>query len=492
MPVATSAYTIKIGGVSVTAEAGTLDLQMQIGQRSTGSVTVKTALGVTYAYGAQIAVYDSLGALVYSGYITQDKMTRDPGARQGDAGWLRHDLTLMDNCYRADKRVAFYTTLARSAGGIVADLVTNYLAAEGVTYTSATVATGPTITEVIWNGKQVSECLNYLAKQSGYWWNIDKNGVLFFQPYGGVSAPFVLDGTTVDATSNLSVTGGNTMYVNRQYVRGAYAQLGSRTETFHGNSLTRNFTLSYELSSTSSRDLAITLNGVAQTIGTKGASGAQWYVAIGDGVVAQDAGGALLGSGDTLSVTYKGRYPILALAANTGLISAQKGIEGGGSGYVESVYADTKVHTQGAAFQIAGGLLAHYGQTLTQLEFDIRATDAGALADGQMLTVNLSDFGLSGKQMLVSGVEISDQRDGVNIWYHVTAVGSPYDVANWQTWFQNLMNQQADPSELSDTADGSILATIYDTQETLHLHVSGSHITTTCALFPMTFPFTLC
>jgi hypothetical protein len=488
MPVAV-AYTIQIAGVAVDALAGSLNIQGQIGQRSTGSVTVKSALGVTYAYGTQISVSDETSALAYAGYITKDRAYRDAGARQSDGGWLLHDLQLMDNCYRADKRLAFYTTLNRSAGLIVADLVASYLAAENVTYSAATVATGPTITEVIWNGKQVSACLDYLATQSGYWWNIDKNGVLYFLPYGGVSAPFILDGTQVDSAQNLSVTNGNTRYVNRQYVRGAYTQTGAQTATFHGDSLSRNWTLSYDIASTATSDLTITLNGAAQTIGTKGETGSQFYVAIGDAVVAQDTGQTLLTSSDTLVVTYKGRYPILALAADAGLISAQKALEGGGTGYVEALYADTKVHLQSAAFQIAGGMLAHYGQTVTALEFDTLTT---GLADGQMLTVNLPDYGLTNKQMLISGVTITDQKDAMNIWFHVLAVGSPYDVVHWQTWFQNVMNQQADLSELTDTSDGSILALFLASSTTLHLRATGTMPKVACTLFPATFPFTLC
>jgi hypothetical protein len=481
-------YTVKLAGVTVTAIGGTLDIQNQIGQRSTGSVTVESALGVSYPYGTEVQVYDETSALVYSGFVTKDKAYKDPGARQGKV-WLLHDLQLMDNCYKADKRVAFYTTLQRSAGLIVQDLWRQYLAAEGVTYSGVNIATGPTITEVIWNGKQVSACLDYLATQCGYWWNIDKDGALFFLPYGGLPAPWILDGTQVESTQNLAVTFGNTRYVNRQYVRGAYAETGVQTDTRHGDGVSRAFTLSYEVASVSASGLSITLNGVGQSFGTKGATGQQWYVAIGDAVVAQDTSGALLGSGDTLVVTYKGRYPITALAADAGLITAQQALEGGGTGYVEALYTDTKIHSQGAAFQVAGGLLGHYGQEMTVLEFD---TLTAGLHDGQMLTVNLSDFGLTSAQMLVSGVDISDQRDGINIWFHIKAVGSPYDVANWQTYFQSLMNQQLEASELTDTADGSVLAELVASSFTLHLRATGSRTTTVCSIFPMTFPFALC
>jgi hypothetical protein len=35
----------------------------------------------------------------------------------------------------------------------------------------------------------------------------------------------------------------------------------------------------------------------------------------------------------------------------------------------------------------------------------------------------------------------------------VTAVGSPVESAQWQTYWQNLMNQSSDPTDFQDTAD---------------------------------------
>lgn len=476
--------TVYIGGTIYQAVAGTLDVVNQIGQRSTASISVWSNVGVSFLYGTRIQVYSAAGALVYAGFVSKDKAYKPDGSRQG-SGFLLHDLTLMDNCYKADKRVVFTSFLATSAGAIVQSLLSQVLAAEGVTSTASSIAAGPTITEVIWNGKQVSEALNWLATQSGYWWNIDINNVLWFQPYGGVPAPFVLDGTQVTNDSNLSVTNGNDMYVNRQYVRGAFAATGILTETLYGDGNKRGFTLSYEIASTSARDLSIfdSSTGLTYTldngIGTKGATSQHWYVAIGDAVCAQDTSGTVLTTGQYIRVTYKGRYPIIALASNGGLIAAQKAREGGGTGYVEAVQADTKVHTQAAAFQIAGGMLAHYGQDMTVLEFD---TLRSGLNEGQMLTVNLSDFGLSNRQMLVQSVELTDGRDAINIWYHVTCVGSPYDAAQWQTWYQNLMNQQSDPSDLSDTSDSSTLALLFAAQITLSPTVTVNATKTTCPI----------
>jgi hypothetical protein len=196
-----SAYIAKINGSAVNVMAGSLDVTNEIGQRSIGSLSVWSNLGVFWQYGTQVQIFDETNALVYSGYVSKDKASKS-GAQQG-AGLLEHNISLMDNNYRADKRVAFKTYLNTSAGAIVLDLVGSYLSLEGVTTTIASVAPGPTITEVIWNGKQISEALTWLAKQAGYWWDIDINGVLFFLPYGGVSAPFTLDGTQIDATRGL-------------------------------------------------------------------------------------------------------------------------------------------------------------------------------------------------------------------------------------------------------------------------------------------------
>jgi hypothetical protein len=444
-------YTMKIGGQFVNVYGGSLDVQNQIGQRSTGQVMVWTAPGVHWRKGTQVLLYDPNNVLAFSGYVSKDKATK--GSRQG-TGYLDHTITLMDNCYRADKRYAFGQWLNVSAGQIVKDLYTTILAVEGVTITPTSIATGPTMIEVVYNyNKTVASALTFLAGQAGYWWNIDTNGVLWFQPYTGIPAPWICDGTQVEQDQTLAVTYGNDLYVNRQFVRGGTAERPSQTETFMGNSLTRAFTLSYEVSTLQS----ITLNSAGQTVGTKGATGDQWYYATGDAVIAQDTGSSILTSGDTLDVTYKGKYPIVALAPNTTLIAQQRIIEGVGTGYVESEFTDTQLTTLPAATQAASARLAHYGSDVTQLEFN---TQMPGLMEGQMLTVYLSDFDLIGEQMLINMVEITDSVDGYNIWFHVVAVGSPVEAVQWQTLWQQMLNQNPDTTALSDVDSSGVLAII--------------------------------
>ena len=453
-------YTCKIGGALVNVMAGSLSVQNQIGQRSTGAISIWSALGTVYQYGTAVQVYDDVGALVYSGFTQKDRARKPGGARQG-TGYLEHSITLMDNAYKADKRRVDKDYLNQSAGSIVRDLLNTYLAAEGVTATATSIATGPTITEARWTyNKSVSEALTWLATQAGYWWQIDVNNVLWFQPYGGVPAPFTMDGTMADAMQDLTVEYGNDLYVNKQYVKGSYSEKGSKSnqlhETFHGDGTRRTFTLSYPISHL----YQVVLNGADVTTNslTKGQSGGQFYYAMGDPIVAQNPALAVLVSGDTLDVYYTGRVPVIAAAQNAALIAAQKTREGGNTtGLVEATYTNNKVRTLPAAAQIASSLLTHYGQDTTLLSF---STQQKGLQPGQMLNVNLPDFALSNRQMLITSVTIDDQVDGFNIWFHVSAVGSPLESAQWQTYWQNLMNQASDPSDLTDVNDATLSALI--------------------------------
>jgi len=212
-------YTALVAGEYVTVQQGSINIQKAVGTQGTGSMTVKSALGTVWEYGTQALIYDETGTIAYGGFIANDHAYRDAGARQGDLGWLNHDLTLMDNTYKASKRYAFKAYANTTAGAIVLDIWGTYLAAEGVTASSATVATGPTIVQGVWGGsKSIAEIFNWLAQQAGFWWTIDESLTLWFQPYGGIPAPFSLDGTNVDAMQSVTVDSGNSMQTKSRLV----------------------------------------------------------------------------------------------------------------------------------------------------------------------------------------------------------------------------------------------------------------------------------
>lgn len=441
-----AAFVVKVNGSPVNVIAGTLDANNTIGQRSMFTFQAWDVTGaLVWDQGSHVELYDLNNNKVYGGFVEQDVITKP-----GYSSLLEHSVTCKDYHYLADKRLAARSYLNQQAGQIVLDLLDNYLASEGVTVTSTSISMGPTLPEVVFNYELVSKCIDAIAQQAGYWWQIDQNAVLYFQPYGAINAPYTIDGSTVALDDTLRLTVGNPQYVNRQFVTGGYDKTNTLTETRMGDGHSRAFALKYEVSA----DVpVIQVNGVSQTVNIKGrTSGYQWYYAEGDQTIAQDDAGTVLGIGDTLTVTYKGRYPIVALAQNNALITQQQTLEGMGTGYVDSKYTNKKIKTLAGGFQIASSLLAHYGQKMHQLTW---RTKQSGFQQGQLVQVNLPAFSLN-TQMLIQTVEITDGVDDYNIWYIITAVGSPIDVT-WQTLFQNLANQ-SDPMDQVNVGDDGTLA----------------------------------
>jgi hypothetical protein len=442
-------YTININGSAANVVAGSMHVVNMIGQRSQATFDVfDTTGGTFYLQGSHVEVYDETSALVYAGFVERDRIIKP-----GFAALLVHSITCKDMHYLADKRLAASSYLLQPAGTIVTSLWSKYLAVEGVTITATSIASGPTISEAVFNYEPVSKCLDSIAQQSGYWWQIDQNKVLSFQAYGGTLAPWVLDGTMVDQVKGVSFEEGNPQYVNRQFATGSYDKTGTLTENKHGDGVTRAFALGYQMSSSVP---TIKVNSITQTLGRKGQdTGFQFYYAEGDQTVTQDPSGTLLTSSDTLTVIYRGRFPVVALAQNAGLIASQQTLENTGTGYVESRYHNARLTTLTGAFSVAAALLSHYGARMRTLQF---ITNKKGLAQGQLIIVKLPAFGLSNVQMLIQSVEITDSQDDLNYWFIVQCVGSPADVT-WQTFFQNLV-QGPDAVDPIQVGSDTIVATL--------------------------------
>src|SRR5690242_12171121 len=73
IPGSASTYTAFIDGRQVNVIAGSMHVENQIGQRSTGGCSVWGPLGVTWQYGTHFTLYDEVGEVAYNGYIVKDK-----------------------------------------------------------------------------------------------------------------------------------------------------------------------------------------------------------------------------------------------------------------------------------------------------------------------------------------------------------------------------------------------------------------------------------
>jgi hypothetical protein len=130
-----SAQSVSVAGQTVTPEAGSLSIPTAINQRSTARFRVLDPTGTkNFLQGQPVTIMSGGGngspnSKLFAGVVMS--------AKRSSPGWestMIHDLGCADWHYLADKRIAATSYANQTVGFMVADLIANYLAAEGVTY----------------------------------------------------------------------------------------------------------------------------------------------------------------------------------------------------------------------------------------------------------------------------------------------------------------------------------------------------------------------
>ena len=165
----------------------------------------------------------------------------------------------------------------------------------------------------------------------------------------------------------------------------------------------------------------------------QGNGGAQYYWALNSPVITQDSSQTKLTSSDTLAITYVGQFPSTALQSNPTQIAYQASLDGS-SGIVEHVTNDTSLSSGNDAMTEASALINRNCDQGVQFQF---TTLVSGYAPGQLITVNYLPLGFDNQQMLVESVNIED-KDGINVWYSITAVSGAFD-SSWQAFFSRWL-----------------------------------------------------
>ena len=402
-------------------------------------------------------------------------------------------LTAMGQEYLAKKRVVQAAYANKTPGFMVRDIVTNVLAAEGVT--AGNIYDGPTCSDTLFCSNtlvcdgnnplaqkiifsKAADALDSLVQDASaagvsYYWSIDKNKVLDFAPYGSSIGP-TIDDTQIDQPSTPTITFGNANYRNGQYVAGGVAQTGTQTETRMGDGNTASFAMGFQLASAPSVSINLGngsggyLGWTTQTAGVKGTTGSQWYWAQGDNIVAQDSSGTKLRGtvggvvyDDLLQVVYIGQFPNTALVYNAAQVAYQASIDGT-SGINEEIATDNTLTTANNALALASSYLTRYSAQGAQLQ-QVTTRQTG-FAPGQLCPVNMPYFNQINTQMLLETVSIAD-LDGVNIWYVLTGVRGPYDTT-WVDFWSRILAPQVS-SNSGNTQSSTSTTTLLDMTATI-------------------------
>jgi hypothetical protein len=333
-----------------------------------------------------------------------------------------------------DRRLVVRSYEHDFAGDIVQDLITDYLAAEGIT--GGSVDDGVRIEEFNWNHVPVSQALDDLSVAIGFYWFVDYEKKLHFLPRESAHAPFAI--TTDNAIiRDFSRSQSRNRYRNTQVIKGWKEITNAQTETFNGDGERRSFNVAYEVFAKPSE---IRLNGNIQTVGIRGVeTGKQWYYNKNETAISQDDDNLLfpnLLSTDILSVTYIGTYPGITYQQVAAAVFERQAVEGG-TGIYESVETDGSLIGGTVVLAKSSGLLRKFGVLDTELTFE---TDVDGLDIGQLVQVELPSLNVTG-EFLINTVSVEPVTSQVRR-YSVQATSGEAKNAFREFWDTFLLTSQ--------------------------------------------------
>ena len=419
------AAIIKIDGVERKTSSQSLSFDDVLNARSTCSFRIIDKTG-TYRpeIGETVEVYDG-AALIFAGEI-------DEPEEYNPLGTVALDETIQVSdwhCITDRIRVA-ETYENQLSGDIFKHIISNYLAAEGITI--GNIADGPTITKAVFPYKKASDALDEISELTGLQWVINPDKSIDYFERTTNTSPW-----TVTATSpvrGLRVRRNRQKYRNRQYIQAGRDTSVIQPRTFKGDGETQVWSLDMPVAKVP----VVKVDGVAKTVGIRQLEiGKDFYWSKGEQEISQDAEGAKLTASNILTVEYQGLFPIVVVAESPEEIAARSDIQGG-TGIYEDIEQRADIDTKEAALAYADGLLRRYARIETTVSYE---TNEPGIKAGQIQRITLPIHDIDG-DFLIASVRISDpaRADG-NLTYQVEAL-SGEAVGGWVSFFKKLVTNK--------------------------------------------------
>ena len=424
---------VMIGGAPAAYRAGTLSISAALGTRTAATLSTvdHPPFDDVVEVGQVVEIRDETTAIIFAGTVDSVDEEIDPGER---VRFKR--LACVDYNQIADRHLVAYVyqpdedNPAVYAGDVIRDIVARFFIFGGVTegIDTSAVEDGPEIEKLVFNYIPASQAFDDIAELAGYIWYIDYEKVLHFTPKDRNTAPFGLTETSRN-WRNLKVSESRELYRNRQIVRAGTALTDPRTDTVVATEADQEyFEVSYPIGTAS----AVTVNGVAKTLGVDGLhEGRDFYWSYGSNVLTAEVAP---GAGARVALTYRGLFPILVDERIDAEILARRALEGG-TGVYEAIADDPAINVQTVAVQKALAYLRKHGVIPQTIRFE---TDRPGLRPGQLLPVRVATAGLD-DNYLIESVNMRDVQGAVNR-YQVTAVSGDA-LGGWLEWFSALARQ---------------------------------------------------
>lgn len=435
---------IYIGGVSFTGALSIepLEITDELNSRNSCNFTLIDKTGsfrrTVIERGAPIRITLD-GALIFAG--TVDRIEEQvPDDVAPVVVW---SIECVDHTFLFDRHLVAFKSPGQSLLTLIEQIVDLYsgdgnetLASEGIT-TSGVQGADLQIGPVTFAYVTAAQALDDLSELTGMSWYVDYNKDLkFFDPLT-YPCPIELNPDTWAAYRNLKVTRGRDDYRNLQVLRAGESLTNTRTESFVGDGDNRKF----ELAIPCGEAPTISINGVEvddfeiiERPKSGMPSGGWFYWGKGDEAIDHDADQTALESTDTLTITYRGLYPVVVHARDDGEIDARQAVEGGTGIYAMSD-EDESIDDEQMARERVAGLLRRYGKMRDKISF---GTFTAGLRSGQLMRVRLPEHGID-DTMLITSVSATYREDTL-FEYRVEASSGEYP-GSWVDFYRRLADK---------------------------------------------------
>jgi len=450
--------------VSIASRICTIsDVEVQIGRNWTygakinEQVTFNASLinpTVTITKGLELK-YKVNGVVVFAGIIV-DYVKIEIGATV-----LNYDIIAIDFKKICERRFVTEVYVNKSAGYIFADILTKYLADEGITSesytilvsettlvseytrlstTTSTIEGGPVFDYIVFNRKSVLDVFNFICENApGYNWYISVDKKLYFVSKLSYKSVSVVDSTFNHR--NFKYNDSLSGYRNVQYVEGGQAETSLQSQyspTPKPDGVSKEFFVRYPIASEPIIEINLASAGwntiSSDEIGIDTIeTGMKFYWSKGVNKITQDTAVlAVLGTSDAIRITYTGLRNILVLLEDNPKILARAAIENESTGKYENVIRDTSITSINAAVMYANALIEKNSKPGI-VTFD--CLNLGDIAINKLVYVNKPLYGIA-DWYLCESISAS-YCDINNIKYSVSLLeGDPQ--GGWETAFKKL------------------------------------------------------
>lgn len=295
----------------------------------------------------------------------------------------------------------------------------------------------PSTTYNVLNGSTntIAASLDDLAKQSNYWWRIDKNKKAFFQPHNGTLAPWVLTNYDMLIPYGITVKNAGDLYLNTPWILGGVDVVLQNPEYFPCDGIKQTFDTKYPVESL----VSVSVGTHQYSYGVKGVDvGKDFYYQQGSNIVNQDASLTPLPSGQYLTIVYNGQINVVATTSNPDKIASQAQLEN--TSGINEVAQTAPGLNRAAAAQFAASVEA---KDSVKSQILTCTTARVGLAVGQLASVFLPQHQLNDWQGLISGMTTQWRSDGLhgpidaNPYFTITASSGPL-LNEWSTTLAGL------------------------------------------------------